>query len=102
MHDPLIVIWDNLNTHISAVMDEFTGAHPDWLTVVQLPSYAPDLNPAEGLWANTKNGLGNLAACSADQLAAVIRTRLKRIQYRPALINGFLGQTGLSLEPEPP
>jgi putative transposase len=56
----------------------------------------------EGLWASTKNGLGNLAACSLDQLAAVIRTRLKRIQYRPALINGFLAQTGLSLEPEPP
>ena len=58
--------------------------------------------PTEGLWSSTKNGLGNLAACSADQLAAVIRTRLKRIQYRPALINGFLAQTGLSLEPEPP
>jgi DDE superfamily endonuclease len=44
---PLIVIWDNLNTHVSAVMREFTGAHPDWLTVVQLPSYAPELNPVE-------------------------------------------------------
>ena len=53
---PLIVIWDNLNTHVSAVMQEFTGAHPDWLTVIQLPSYAPDLNPCEGVWANMKNG----------------------------------------------
>jgi len=44
---PVIVIWDNLNTHLSAVMREFTGAHPDWLTVVQLPAYAPDLNPVE-------------------------------------------------------
>jgi hypothetical protein len=102
LQNPLIVIWDNLNTHVSAVMHEFTGAHPDWLTVIQLPAYAPELNPAEGLWASTKNGLGNLAACTADQLAAIIRTRLKRIQYRPDLINGFLGQTGLSLEPEPP
>ena len=99
---PLIVIWDNLNTHVSGAMKEFTGTHPDWLTVIQLPAYAPELNAAEGLWASTKNGLGNLAACSADQLAAVIRTRLKRIQYRPALINGFLAQTGLNLEPEPP
>jgi hypothetical protein len=49
-----------------------------------------------------KNGLGNLVACTADQLTAIVRTRLKRIQYRPALINGFLGQTGLTLEPEPP
>ena len=99
---PLIVVWDNLNTHVSAVMHEFTGAHPDWLTVIQLPAYAPDLNAVEGVWANMKNGLGNLAACTTDQLAAIIRNRLKRIQYRPALINGFLAQTGLSLEPEPP
>jgi DDE superfamily endonuclease len=99
---PLIVVWDNLNTHVSAVMHEFAGAHPDWLTVIQLPSYAPDLNACEGVWANMKNGLGNLAACTTDQLAAIVRNRLKRIQYRPALINGFLAQTGLSLEPEPP
>jgi putative transposase len=49
-----------------------------------------------------KNGLGNLAASSVDQLAAVVRNRLKRIQYRPALIDGFLAQTGLILESEPP
>jgi hypothetical protein len=35
----------DFTTHLSAVMNEFTGVHPDWLTVVQLPSYAPDLNP---------------------------------------------------------
>ena len=99
---PLIICWDNLNTHVSAVMREFTGAHPDWLTVVQLPGYAPELNPVEGVWANMKNGLGNLAARNVDQLAKIVRNRLKRIQYRPALISGFLAQTGLTLEPEPP
>jgi putative transposase len=99
---PLIVIWDNLNTHVSKVMHRFTGAHPDWLTVVQLPAYAPELNACEGVWAITKMSLVNLAACTADQLAAIVRNRLRRIQYRPALINGFLAQTGLTLEPEPP
>ena len=62
LHAPVILIWDNLNTHISAAMRGFTSSHPDWLTEVQLPAYAPDLNPAEGAWANMKNGLGNLAA----------------------------------------
>ena len=57
---PVILVWDNLNTHLSTVMRTFTGAHPDWLTVVQLPAYAPDLNPVEGAWANMKNSLGNL------------------------------------------
>ena len=44
---PVIVIWDNLNTHLSRKMRVFTGGHPDWLTVIQLPAYAPDLNPVE-------------------------------------------------------
>ncbi len=58
--------------------------------------------PTEGARANMKNGLGNLAARDVDQLAAIIRNRLKRIQYQPALIEGFLAQTGLTLEPQPP
>jgi hypothetical protein len=49
-----------------------------------------------------KGGLGNLAAADAGQLTAIIKNRLKTIQYRPGLIDGFLAQTGLTLEPEPP
>ena len=30
------------------------------------------------------------------------RSRSRAMQYRPELISGFLAQTGLSLEPEPP
>jgi transposase len=91
-----------LNTHISATMRAFIEAHPDWLTEVRLPAYAPDLNPVEGVWASMKNGLGNLAATDVDQLTTIIKNRLKSIQYRPALIDAFLAQTGLILEPEPP
>jgi hypothetical protein len=58
--------------------------------------------PIEGAWSVMKNSLGNLAARDAGQLAAIVRNRLKRIQYRPELIDGFLAQTGLTLEPEPP
>ncbi len=46
-----------------------------------------------------KNGLGNLAARNVDRLAKIVKNRLKRIPYRPALINRFLAQTGLTLEP---
>ena len=102
LHAPVILIWDNLNTHISAAMGRFVSSHSGWLTEVRLPGYAPELNPAESAWANMKNGLGNLAARDVDQLAAIVKNRLKRIQYRPALIDGFLAQTGLTLEPQPP
>ena len=83
-------------------MRNLNAGHRNWLTVIQMPSYAPELNPAEGVWANMKNGLGNLAARTLDQLAATVRNRLARIQHRPDLIAAFLGQTGLTLEPEPP
>jgi transposase len=103
LHAPVILCWDNLNTHLSGVMRTLLQAHRDWLTVVQMPACAPDLNPAEGAWPAMKSSLGNLGSCSTvHQLAAIVKNRLKRIQYRPALIDGFLRQTELSLEPEPP
>ena len=46
-----------------------------------------------------KSGLGNLAACTLDQLAATMRNRLCRIQHRPDTVTGLLGQTGLTLQP---
>jgi putative transposase len=99
---PVILVWDNLNTHRSAAMRQFTSAHPDWLTVFYLPAYAPDLNPVEGAWSSMKSGLGNLAPCTLAELAGIVRNRLRRIQHQPALINALLGQTGLSLDPQPP
>jgi hypothetical protein len=57
----------------------------------------------EGAWATMKNSLGNLGSCSTPrQLAAIIKNRLKPIQYQPALIEAFLAQTGLTLGPQPP
>jgi DDE superfamily endonuclease len=99
---PVILIWDNLNTHISQRMRTWIEARADWLTIERLPAYAPELNAVEGAWAHMKNSLGNLAVRDAAHLAAVVKNRLKSIQYRPTLIDGFLAQTRLTLEPEPP
>jgi len=41
LHAPIILIWDGVNTHTSAVMRQFIAAHHHWLTVVRLPAYAP-------------------------------------------------------------
>jgi len=31
-----------------------------------------------------------------------VRSRLKSIQYRPALLDGFITETGLVIQPQPP
>jgi hypothetical protein len=78
---PIVVVWDNLNTHISRAMREYIAAR-DWLRVYRLPAYAPDLNGAEGVWANLKNGLGNHHFHGLDTLKATIKTQLRHMQYR--------------------
>jgi putative transposase len=98
---PIVLIWDNLNTHISAAMRALIAAR-DWLHVIRLPAYAPDLNPAEHVWSHLKRSLGNLATHGIDHLATIIKNRLKRIQYRPELTNAFFTHTGLTLDPQPP
>ena len=53
--------------------------------------------PTEGAWSSLKRSLANLTKQGIDQLAALIKTRLKRMQYRPGLIDGLLAKTGLDL-----
>jgi putative transposase len=95
---PLVVVWDNLNTHVSAAMTELITAR-DWLTVCQLPPYAHELNPVELVWSHLKRSLANLAKRNIAQLTVLVKTRLKRMQYRPALLDGFLASTRLDLTP---
>jgi hypothetical protein len=94
----VVLVWDNLNVHLGAELRDFTGAQA-WLRVFRLPAYAPDLNPVEGIWSVLKGGvLANLAVASFAHLVQVIRHGLKRIQYRPGLIEGCLAGTGLTLD----
>jgi transposase len=95
---PLVVVWDNLNTHISGVMADLIDAR-DWLTVFRLPAYASELNPVESVWSVLKRSLANLVKRDLAQLTALAKTRLRRMQYRPGLLEGFLAGTRLDLTP---
>ncbi len=93
---PVMLVWDNLNTHTSRAMRELIAAR-DWLTVFQLPSYASELNPVEPVWPDLKRSLANLVKQDIGQLTALVKTRLRRMQYQPGLLDGFLAKPGLDL-----
>ncbi|MEV0444569.1 transposase [Streptomyces spectabilis] len=95
----LVLVWVNSAQHGDALMPELLEKRTAWLTVFRFPPYTPDMSPAEGVWANLKNSLGNLAACTTDTLRDLTRTRLKKMQYRPDLLDGFIAETGLILAP---
>jgi hypothetical protein len=95
---PIVLVWDNLNTHVSAAMAELIAARP-WLTVFRLPPYAHELNPVEPVWSHLKRSLANLTKHTITELTALVKTRLRRMQYRPGLLDGFLAIAGLDLSP---
>jgi transposase len=96
---PLVWVWDNLSVHLVQELFDFAEENKEWLRVFQLPSYAPKLNPVEGVWSLLKRGIANFAAPNLDSLTRMIKRRLKKIQYRSHLLDGCLAGTGLTLEP---
>ncbi|MFD8219678.1 transposase [Streptomyces sp. NPDC059697] len=92
-----MLVWDNVRIHLTAPLREFITANADWLTVFQLPTYAPDLNPQEGVWSLVKRDIGNLAAADLGQITRAVKRKLKMLQYRPHVIDGCLTGTGTGL-----
>ncbi|MFE7404342.1 hypothetical protein ACFU9V_49440, partial [Streptomyces sp. NPDC057557] len=42
---PIVLVWDNVRLHLTLCISEFIDRNSDWLTVFQLPTYAPDTLP---------------------------------------------------------
>ena len=51
------------------------------------------------MWAHLKRSLANLTKHDITELTALVKTRLRRMQHRPGLLEGFLASPGLDLEP---
>ncbi|GGZ30874.1 hypothetical protein GCM10010300_86790 [Streptomyces olivaceoviridis] len=85
-----------LNTHLAAGMRRYIAEH-DWLTVYQLPAYAPDLNPVEAIWSiPRRTTTANRAFTDPNDLITAIRRGLRQLQYRNDLLDGCLIGTGLT------
>ncbi|MFH8717551.1 transposase [Streptomyces zaomyceticus] len=98
---PIVVVWDNLNTHLAAGLKRYEAEH-DWLTTIRLPPYAPDLNPVEAVWSLVRRAMANTAFETPEDLDRKLRRELRKIQLRPHLIDGCLTATSLPLAPPTP
>lgn len=99
---PVTLIWDNLACHKSRAMRAWLAAQTDWLQVVYLPAYAPDLNPVEALWSALKGReLANHGCRTVAELIRLAQLGLIRIRRTPELLWGFLRHAGLPLPTSP-
>ena len=79
-------------------MSDWVASQRGWLSVEQLPGYAPDLNPLEQAWGNLKSReLANLCSDTIDEVADVAEHGLDRIGADAELCFAFLRHAGLRL-----
>ncbi|MFC8001937.1 transposase [Streptomyces olivaceus] len=95
---PIVLVWNSVRLHLTAGIGEFIDANAEWLTVFQLPTCAPDLNPTEGVWSLVKRDIGNLATADFSQITRAVKRKLKMLQHRPEVIAGCFAGTDLALD----
>ena len=92
----LTVVWDRGASHDeSGRVRAWRAKHPG-VGTAKFPSYAPDLNPDEGVWGWTKCGrLSNVAADDTDELWDHVIDELITVKFSPRLLKGFIRETRL-------
>jgi len=94
---PLVLLWDRLNAHRGALVTEFLKRHPR-LETEFFPTYSPDLNPTEGLWAHSKwHALSNYCPTDTTELEGVAQTLFETYRDQQALLRSFIKHTPLPL-----
>ncbi len=92
----VLIIWDGAPIHRDHAVKAFLasdGAGQLW--VEQLPGYAPDLNPAEGVWNQLKQvELRNVACHNQAELRHALRLAIARLRHKPDVIRGFIKHCG--------
>lgn len=81
----VFLLWDAGNPHKGAPVKEFLRRHPR-LRTYQFPGYAPELNPAEGVWRQLKRPLLNSAPTDAHDLKNLLRRPFRKLRHSQKLL----------------
>jgi len=94
---PIIVIADRGNIHRSSIVKQFIKK-VGRISMEHFPSYAPELNPMEGVWSNLKAAkLANFCPETLPDLLSGIEGAATATQKDRALIRGFIRGAGLPI-----
>jgi transposase len=95
----LLIIWDGSPIHRGrAVKDFLASGAASRLQLEQLPGYAPDLNPDEGVWKHLKCvELKNLCCRSLSELKVELRKAKERLRHKRDVILGCIKQPGFEV-----
>ena len=95
----LLVIWDGAPIHRGQPIKAFLAQDAaKRLRLEQLPGYAPDLNPDEGIWAYLKHvELRNVCCADLLDLHQHLRWATARLRHKRQVIRGCVTHCGYAL-----
>ncbi len=95
----LLVVWDGSPIHRSKVVKRFLAeGAAGRLQLEQLPGYAPELNPDEGIWKHLKHvELKNVCCRSLSELRRELRKAKERLRHKKHVIFGCIRQPGFEV-----
>jgi transposase len=95
----LLLIWDGSPIHRGRALKDFlSSGAASRLRLEQLPGYAPDLNPDEGVWKHLKCvELKNLCCQSLSELKVELRKAKERLRQKKHVILGCIRQPGFEV-----
>jgi transposase len=92
----LLVIWDGAPIHrAQSVKDFLAQGAAARLQLEQLPGYAPDLNPDEGIWHYLKHvELRNLCCANLAELRLELGLAIRRLRHKRHVLRGCITECG--------
>jgi len=94
LRGPVIVLLDNSSTHKGALIEQLLRQHCR-LRIEYFPSYAPQLNPDEGVWSLAKRELANSCPNDVDELMEDILGSIDGIRHSQQKLRGCIAQSEL-------
>ena len=96
LRGPVIVLLDNSSTHQGEPLRKLLSRTPR-LHLEHFPSYAPELNPDEGVWSLAKRELANSCPDHVDELMEDIIRSINGIRRSPKKLRGCIVQSDLPI-----
>jgi len=94
LRGPIIVLLDNSSTHKGAPIEQLLDRHRR-LRIEHFPSYAPQLNPDEGVWSLAKRDLANSCPNDVEELMKDILGSIEAIRNSAEKLRDCVAQSEL-------
>jgi len=93
---PIVLLWDGGSIHRGGLVKEYLAGSHSRFHVYRFPAYAPELNPDEYVWTQSKHSLANATPHDIDELGQDLRKALGRIGRSQQLLKACLCESALS------